>query len=170
MSEEGFAARWSRRKRGLVAEAPPVAAPPSLTPEPPLEEPPALDTLGLDEIGPWLKRRVPEAWKTAALRRIWVADPAIRNFVGLADYAWDWNTPGGAPFYGPLQAVDDVVDLLARAMGTRPADPPEEPEPQLAVAASPVPAVLPPPAPEAVAQDEPEAVTARRRGGRATPV
>jgi hypothetical protein len=160
MREEGFAARWSRRKRG-VAEVVPA-------PEPPMEEPPLLDSLPLDEIGPWLKRRVPEAWKTAALRRIWVADPAIRGFVGLADYAWDWNTPGGAPFYGPMQAIDDVADLLSRAMGSQPKGPEALPEPeQPAMLAGPLdlpptPAVLPAPAPES-------APPPRRRGGRAAP-
>jgi hypothetical protein len=37
-----------------------------------------------------------------ALREIWRTDPAVRDFVGPADYAWDWNTPGDAPGYGPL--------------------------------------------------------------------
>ena len=105
--EDGILRRWARRKQvvrsGKTMEA-----------EQPLEIPPAADTIDLAEIAGWLKRNVPPAWKTAALRRLWVADPAIRNFVGMADYAWDWNTPGGAPGYGPLRAVDDVAALLQR--------------------------------------------------------
>ncbi len=164
MSEEGFAARWSRRKRGV-----PEAVAPAPVPEPPMEEPPILDSLGLDEIGPWLKRRVPEAWKTAALRRIWVTDPGIRGFVGLADYAWDWNTPGGAPFYGPLQAIDNVADLLQRALGTAPREPelPVEEAAPVVVAGPaetpPTPAALPAPVPES-------GPPPRRRGGGAAPV
>jgi hypothetical protein len=29
-------------------------------------------------------------------------DPAIRNYVGLSDYSWDFNAPGGVPGFGPL--------------------------------------------------------------------
>ena len=26
-----------------------------------------------------------------------IADPAVRNFVGLSEYAWDFNAPTGVP-------------------------------------------------------------------------
>jgi hypothetical protein len=29
-------------------------------------------------------------------------DPAIQNYVGLSENAWDFNTPGGVPGFGPL--------------------------------------------------------------------
>lgn len=29
-------------------------------------------------------------------------DPAIRNYVGLSEYSWDFNAPGGVPGFGPL--------------------------------------------------------------------
>jgi hypothetical protein len=29
-------------------------------------------------------------------------DPAIQNYVGLSEYSWDFNAPGGVPGFGPL--------------------------------------------------------------------
>jgi hypothetical protein len=29
-------------------------------------------------------------------------DPAIRNYIGLSEYSWDFNAPGGVPGFGPL--------------------------------------------------------------------
>ncbi len=150
MSGEGFAKRWSRLKR---------TTPEVVVPE---EEPPALEGLPLGEIAGWLKRNVPQAWKTAAMRRLWVADPGIRDFVGLADYAWDWNGPGGAV---PMTALDNMAELLMRAMGT-------EPKPEVAELA---PAEVVPVAAVEVAVVTPArparpVADSRRRGGRAEPV
>ena len=48
-----------------------------------------------------MQKGVPEALRNAALRKMWVLDPSIRNYVGEAlDYAWDWNAPGGVPGSG----------------------------------------------------------------------
>jgi hypothetical protein len=33
-----------------------------------------------------------------------INDPAIRNFIGLADYAWDFNAPDTIPGFGTLPA------------------------------------------------------------------
>jgi hypothetical protein len=149
---EGFIGRWARRKRAVE------------TPDAAEEEAPPLESLALEEIAGWLKRNVPQAWKLAALRRLWMEDAAIRGFVGPADYAWDWNTPGGAPFFGPMGAADDLKTLLARAMGSvaEPVAvaPPAEPEQVIAV-------THPEVAPAPVAR---EPVFGRRRGGGATPV
>jgi hypothetical protein len=43
---------------------------------------------------------VPEALKLAALRRMWTLDPAIRDYVGPAEYAWDFNDPGSMAGFG----------------------------------------------------------------------
>jgi hypothetical protein len=46
---------------------------------------------------------VPQILRNAAMRRMWVLDPAIRDYVDPAlDYAYDWNIPGGVPGNGPL--------------------------------------------------------------------
>jgi hypothetical protein len=62
------------------------------------------------DIAPFLRAGVPAALRRAALRRAWSADPAIRDFVGLAENSWDFNAPDGAPGFGPLTA-DDVRKL-----------------------------------------------------------
>lgn len=58
------------------------------------------------DILPFLQAGVPLALKRAALRRAWSADPAIRDFIGLAENSWDFNDPNGVPGFGPLSAAD----------------------------------------------------------------
>jgi hypothetical protein len=53
----------------------------------------------------------------AALRRAWSADPAIRDFVGLADYDWDFNTPGAIAGFGPLEMTDELRRHVAQILG-----------------------------------------------------
>ncbi|KRE18092.1 hypothetical protein ASE63_02600 [Bosea sp. Root381] len=149
--DEGFLGRWSRRKRELTepeatrapaaveipvpAEAGlPATEPAQAEPEPEIE-PPSLDLIDKDfELAPWLKRNVPESWKLAALRRAWESDPAIRDYVNPArDYALEWNTPGGAPGYGPLTESDDVDAMLRAIFGEAPE--PEKPAEEAADAA-----------------------------------
>jgi hypothetical protein len=73
-------------------------------------------TAGTD-IRAFLAPGVPADLSRAALRRAWVADPAIRDFVGLAENAWDFTAPGGVPGFGPLRAIDDVQRLAAQVIG-----------------------------------------------------
>lgn len=133
----GFLSRWSRRKRELaeqekapapaMAPAPqlPAAAPQQPEPEPEMVEPPSLDLIDKDfDVAHWLKQNVPESWKLAALRRAWEGDPAIRDYLDPArDYALDWNTPGGAPGYGPLTESDDVAEMVRKVFGDAPPEP-----------------------------------------------
>lgn len=85
-------------------------------------EPPSLDLIDQDfDLAHWLKQNVPESWKLAALRRTWETDPFIHGYLNPArDYALDWNTPGGAPGYGPLTESDDVKTMAARIFGDLP--------------------------------------------------
>jgi hypothetical protein len=189
---EGFARRWSRLKR-QPAEPVPAQEVAVEAAAPPVEVPPDATTIPLEDITAWLGRNIPEGWREIALRRIWSADVSIRDFIGPADYAWDWNTPGGAPGWGPMRAADDMMRLLSRAIGEdlpKPAAPVEDPVIALAEPAGdvfsalqdPAPGALPPSAlpPDALPPDdlppvqlvqemEPRAVRPRR-GGRATPV
>lgn len=74
----------------------------------------------------FLRKGVPEALKNAALRRFWSIDPTIRDFIGPADYAWDWNVPGGAPGYAETIAHGPDVEALADrilGIGREPAEP-----------------------------------------------
>jgi hypothetical protein len=48
------------------------------------------------------------------LRRVWTSDPAIRDFIGIAENQWDFNDPDAIPGFGPLAAMEDGVDALAQ--------------------------------------------------------
>jgi hypothetical protein len=72
------------------------------------------------DVSAFLRPGVPADLAQAALRRAWVADPAIRDFVGLAENAWDFNAPGGVPGFEPLRAIDDVQRLVAHVTGALP--------------------------------------------------
>ncbi|MEI5666073.1 DUF3306 domain-containing protein [Bosea sp. CCNWLW174] len=141
--EEGFLGRWARRKKEAQQQPTQPAAEPALTgtepaaeapapePVPEMVEPPSLDLVDKDfDVAHWLKQNVPEEWKLKALRRAWESDPAISGYLDPArDYALDWNTPGGAPGYGPLSESDNVEEMLANIFGKPPepvADPTEE--------------------------------------------
>ena len=130
---EGFLARWSRRKR-LAATQPhetcDVAAPekvPDATPVPPEQAGdvaivapqslPPIGSLGADsDVTPFLAPGVPVGLARQALRRAWITDPAIRDFVGLSENAWDFTVSDGVPGFGQLSAVD-ARRLVARALG-----------------------------------------------------
>ncbi len=151
---EGFLTRWARRKRAVAeaeaatahptAPAAPEALKPGSVTEPTTEvgteaetemiEPPSLDVIDKDfDVAHWLRQNVPQSWKLAALRRAWESDPAIRDYLDPArDYALDWNTPGGAPGYGPLSESDDVAQMIRDVFGEKP-----EPEPEDAAAEAP---------------------------------
>lgn len=141
--DKGFLARWSQRKQeakqpereapvadGEIAAAPAAEAEP--VPEFDLSSLPSLDALtGETDITAFLRKGVPEQLRNAALRKSWALDPAIRNYVNPAlDYAYDWNTPGGVPGNGELDAGIDVARMVSQIMGTG------EPlaEPQVSVA------------------------------------
>src|SRR5260370_1308490 len=52
-----------------------------------------------------------------ALRQVWTSDPAIRDFVGVAETQWDFNDPNAIPGFSPLLESDNVPGLLAQALG-----------------------------------------------------
>ena len=60
---------------------------------------------------------VPAELTRAALRRVWTSDPKIRDFVGLADYDWDFNAPGSMAGFGPLEGADALRAQMARRLG-----------------------------------------------------
>ena len=147
---EGFLSRWARLKRE-ADEAPqasqddastkpspdtPRAAPSADGVAPPVMAP--ADELGVDlsalpsidsitaatDIRGFLAPGVPAELTRAALRRAWVADPKIRDFIGIAENQWDFTAADSIPGFGPLGPLDDVRRMLARVMG----DGGEEPE------------------------------------------
>ncbi|MBY0361079.1 MAG: DUF3306 domain-containing protein [Phreatobacter sp.] len=128
---EGFIARWSRLKR----EPEPAPNPqPAVEAAPPaLPEGRALDDLlaelpNLEDLVPgqslaaFMQPWVPTGLRNAALQRMWLLDPAIRDYVSPAlDYAYDYNTPGAAPGFGPMEtgrdAIREVAEMFDRALG-----------------------------------------------------
>ena len=82
------------------------------------EELPSVDTITVDtDIRAFLKSRVPAELTRAALRRAWSSDPAIRDFIGIAENQWDFNDPTAIAGFGPLQEADDISVLLRQAFG-----------------------------------------------------
>lgn len=127
MSEEEFLARWSRRKRESQAEpAKPAVAQPAPPPEASegeaefdLSSLPSLDEINAaTDITAFLGKKIPRDLSRAALRRAWATDPAIRDFVGLAENAWDFNDPTAMPGFGPLDcSSEELAALVDRIVG-----------------------------------------------------
>ena len=138
-SPEGFVARWARLKReksesgsavpeqpsalataadghgAVSAEASGTATAEAETPELPL---PSVDDLTPESnITAFLDKRVPEELRRLAMRRMWTLDPAIRDFIEIAENQYDWNDPNGVPGFGPLPEGTDIEALLAQATG-----------------------------------------------------
>lgn len=138
---EPFLARWSRlkHKQTDAAEAPaadpspasperagaPVPGQPGPAAEPPCGDDPvdlaALPSINSitagSDIRAFLRSGVPAELSKAALRRAWTSDPAIRDFIGIAENQWDFTDPGAIPGFGPLEARDEVAGLLRQALG-----------------------------------------------------
>jgi len=79
---------------------------------------PAIDAIVADtDIKAFLRAGVPAELTKAALRRAWTSDPAIRDFIGLAENQWDFTDPTTIPGFGPLPAGAPLGRLLAQALG-----------------------------------------------------
>jgi hypothetical protein len=76
---------------------------------------PALESITAEtDIRAFFAAGVPTELTRAALRRVWTSDPKIRDFVGLADYDWDFNTPGSMAGFGPLEGADALRAQVVR--------------------------------------------------------
>jgi hypothetical protein len=133
MSDEQFLARWSRRKQEVKADhAEPVPdeaaeadrpapfdrgeAEPG-PPETDLSNLPPIESIdAVTDVTAFLGKGIPLELSRAALRRAWRTDPAIRDFVGLAENAWDFNDPNAMPGFGPLDYSVEQVDALVRRL------------------------------------------------------
>jgi hypothetical protein len=134
---EGFLERWSRKKIEAEHEAPPpatddrdaaeaapaehrgnVPAPAAAPVEFDLSQLPSLDSItAATDIRNFLAPGVPKEIARAALRRAWSADPAIRDFKGLAENDWDFTDPTAMPGFGALPPGTDVKKLVAQIFG-----------------------------------------------------
>jgi hypothetical protein len=147
MSEpDNFLQRWSRRKRQALkqpeqpsddrqapeTDARDQSAPVAQSEKAPAQalvhestEPvfdltklPSIESITAEtDIRAFLAPGVPTELKLAALRRAWASDPKVRDFVGLADYDWDFHTPGALPGFGPLEMTDDLRREVNRIVG-----------------------------------------------------
>ena len=80
---------------------------------------PPVETITAEsDIRAFLRAGVPPELTRAALRRAWAADPKIRDFVGLADYDWDFNTPGAIAGFGPLEMSEEVRRQVVQMIGS----------------------------------------------------
>lgn len=69
------------------------------------------------DIRDFLQSGVPAELTKAALRKAWLADPAIRNFIEMAENQWDFTDPSSIPGFGPMRADDNIGELVKQAMG-----------------------------------------------------
>lgn len=129
-AEDGFLARWSRRKRrpenSPITESPEVdeqiseqsaqhsesveAADTRREPEP---LPRIEDLTAESDLSAFLRAGVPPELQKAALRRAWSLDPAIRDYCGPADYALDFNDPDSLPGFASKEMVELAKKLLS---------------------------------------------------------
>jgi hypothetical protein len=137
---ENFVSRWARLKResgaqrgieptgdqttlGAAAsvDAETIAAPQRNDEaiEPPFDiaSLPSIDDITVDtDIRGFLRSQVPAELTRAALRQAWASDPAIRDFIGIAENQWDFNDPDAIPGFGALSEKDSV-QALRQAIG-----------------------------------------------------
>ncbi|WFU30089.1 DUF3306 domain-containing protein [Bradyrhizobium brasilense] len=142
MSEDKFLTRWSRRKQEAKANAtqPDPAMRDDMQLPPPavkdddaefdLASLPSIDSItSATDITAFLRKGIPQELTRAALRRAWSADPVIRDFVGLAENAWDFNDPTAMPGFGPLDCSEAeltaLIDKIVGGLG-KPAEAPPE--------------------------------------------
>jgi hypothetical protein len=143
-TSENFVSRWARLKRNAdtrrrtepagdplmlpAADASPCGAEAAFA-QPRIDavdEPfdpaslPSIETITVNtDIRGFLQSRVPAELTRAALRQAWASDPAIRDFIGIAENQWDFNDPDSIPGFGPLLESDNLPGLLAQALGRR---------------------------------------------------
>ena len=141
---KGFLARWSQRKRkaakqncaegpndseapqwaglgvpsarrGANAAGPAGDAGKTIEPAFDISQLPPLESItAKTDMRPFLAPGVPVEIARAALRRVWTADPAIRDHIGLSENSWDFNVPGSMLGFGPLQMTEALKQAVNR--------------------------------------------------------
>lgn len=132
----GFLSRWSRLKQETRRDEPlPEALPETALPASPVPDTavesqtadPERPLPSLDDITPganvsaFFGKHVPEALRNAALRKLWVTDPEIRDFIEMADYQWDFANPDSIPGWSSKLEGVDISSMIDRIFGQVPA-------------------------------------------------
>jgi len=141
--DKNFLQRWSRLKRATEAplrddseplprqtsdadsDALPQAGAQNTVDLPPFDPAtlPPIESIGAaSDVRAFLAPGVPERLKRAALRRAWVTDPAIRDFVGVAEAQWDFNKPDSIPGFGSLELTPELCRMVAGLFSDPPAE------------------------------------------------
>jgi hypothetical protein len=78
---------------------------------------PTIESIGAEpNIRAVLGAGVPVDLARAALRRVWLLDPAIRDFVGLSENSWDFKASGAMTGFRPIDG-EEVGRRLTRLVG-----------------------------------------------------
>jgi len=156
-SLEKFLERWSRRKLAAAeqaaAKAPdtPDVAEPGQQESAEAKEPaaasaaapqkfdpaslPSIESISAaSDIRAFLAPGVPVELTRAALRRVWVTDPTIRDFIGIAENQWDFTKPDGVPGFGTLEMTQDLRRMVSELVGGPSPEPRPEPDADVAQA------------------------------------
>jgi hypothetical protein len=127
-----FIRRWARLKRASDSSRQTVSTGETTAPSPHAEDTPdqtfdraslpSLEQIVADtDIGAFLQSGVPADLTRAALRCAWVSDPAIRDFIGIAENQWDFNDPDAIPGFGVLPVADGAPAGLTQIL-SKPGD------------------------------------------------
>jgi hypothetical protein len=142
-TSEAFVSRWARLKRNADIQRRiepagdplwlPAADPSPCVAEATIAQPridavddpfdpsslPSIETItGNTDIRGFLQSRVPAELTRAALRQAWASDPAIRDFIGIAENQWDFTNPTTIPGFGSLHETGDKLSLIAQTVPT----------------------------------------------------
>jgi len=129
---EDFLTRWMRLKRETAAQPAPrsdatmtdsAPVPLERRATPPIDPArlPPIDSISAESsVAAFLQAGVPEDLTRAALRNAWATDPAIRDFVGIAENQWDFNGEDTIAGFGPLSVEEYARYVAARALRAEP--------------------------------------------------
>jgi hypothetical protein len=136
-SARKFWQRWSERKRASENPAPdgkPLSVESKETDTnavtqsgadlpafDPASLPPIEAITATSDIRAFLAPGVPEDLARAALRRAWITDPKIRDFIGIAENQWDFTNPNSVPGFGLLELTPELRRMAANLIGGPPA-------------------------------------------------
>ncbi|MBM3598552.1 MAG: DUF3306 domain-containing protein [Alphaproteobacteria bacterium] len=105
--------------RPTVPAVPPSTPSETAAPAIDLSKLPSIESItAATDIRGFLAPGVPAELTRAALRRAWVVDPKIRDFIEIAENQWDFTKAGSMPGFGDL-ADEDVQKLVAAVIGDR---------------------------------------------------